>query len=427
VPLNEDCWLNINGVNASFGGATYQQAIVNYVNLLNSNGLIAIVELHWNAPGTTQATGQNPMPDMDHTPAFWTSVANTFKNNSSVIFDLFNEPFPDNNSDTNAAWTCWKNGGTCSGVNYQVAGMQTLVTTVRNTGATNIIMLGGVQFSNALSQWLTFKPTDPLNNLAASWHIYNFNLCNNVSCWDSRGGPVAQQVPLVAGEIGENDCAHGFIDSLMSWLDGHGASYLGWAWNANFDCSQGPGLISNYNGTPTNFGIGLRDHLAAINGGGTPTPRPTNTPTRTPSATPTRTLTPTTGPSPTPTRTSTPTRTPTPTNTPTSGSSCQVTYTIQDQWGNGFVVNPLTIKNTGSAAINGWTLSWTFAGNQQITNAWGIVVSQSGQSVSARNESWDASIASGGTVTPGFQASFSGTNARPASFRLNGASCTITP
>jgi hypothetical protein len=175
---------------------------------------------------------------------------------------------------------------------------------------------------------------------------------------------------------------------------------------------MGDALIfdASYNAKPAYFA--LQSRLGGSN-------TPTNTPTRTPSATPTRTLTPTTGPSPTPTRT------PTPTNTPTSGSSCQVTYTIQDQWGNGFVVNPLTIKNTGSAPINGWTLSWTFAGNQQITNAWGIVVSQSGQSVSARNESWDASIASGGTVTPGFQASFSGTNARPTSFRLNGVPCTV--
>jgi hypothetical protein len=407
VPLNEDCWLNINGVNPAFGGANYQQAIVNYVNLLNSNGLIAIVELHWSAPGSTPATGQNPMPDMDHSPAFWTSVANTFKNNSSVIFDLFNEPFPDNNSDTAAGWNCWKNGGTCSGVNYQVAGMQTLVNTVRATGATNIIALGGLQFSNALSQWLANKPSDPTGNLIAAWHSYNFNICSNTSCWNTNVAPVIAQVPLLVGEIGENDCAHGYIDGLMNFLDAHSTGYLGWAWNANFNCNSGPALISNYNGTPTNFGIGLRDHLAVINSGATPT----RTPTRTSTATPTRT----------------PTRTPTATATQTTGASCQVTYTIQSQWDNGLVVNPLTIKNTGSAAINGWTLAWAFAGNQQITNAWGIVVTQTGQSVSARNETWDATIPSGGTVTPGFQATYSGTNARPNSFRLNGAACSVTP
>src|SRR3954453_2404183 len=133
VPLNEDCWLGINGVASNLSGTTYQQAIVNYVNLLNQNGLYAILELHWSAPGSTLATAQNPMPDQDHSPAFWTSVANAFKANKAVLFDLFNEPFPDNNADSTAAWTCWKNGGTCSGVSYAAAGMQTLVNAVRAT------------------------------------------------------------------------------------------------------------------------------------------------------------------------------------------------------------------------------------------------------------------------------------------------------
>ena len=48
------------------------------------------------------------MPDADHAPDFWTSVANTFKNNSAVIFDLYNEPYLDNNQDTTAGWECWK-------------------------------------------------------------------------------------------------------------------------------------------------------------------------------------------------------------------------------------------------------------------------------------------------------------------------------
>src|SRR5437660_11754841 len=50
VPLNEDCWLNINGVSAAYGGATYQAAIRSYVSLLHQYGLYAVLELHWNAP-----------------------------------------------------------------------------------------------------------------------------------------------------------------------------------------------------------------------------------------------------------------------------------------------------------------------------------------------------------------------------------------
>ncbi len=294
VPLNEDCWLGINGAPTSYSGATYQQAIVAYVNLLNTNGLIAIVDLHWNAPGAGQATGQLQMADADHAPAFWTSVANTFKGNSSVVFDLYNEPH-------DVSWPCWRDGGTCSGVGYTVAGMQSLVTAVRNTGATNVLMLGGLAYANDISQWLTYKPSDPLGNLAASWHVYNFNACNNTGCYDSQVAPVAGQVPLVAGETGENDCAHGFVDTLMAWLDAHGGSYLGWAWNT-FDCGGFPALISNYDGTPTAFGIGFRDHLAALALFGTPTPTPVPaTATATPTPTVTVTVTPKAGNTPTPT------------------------------------------------------------------------------------------------------------------------------
>jgi hypothetical protein len=171
-------------------------------------------------------------------------------------------------------------------------------------------MLGGVEYSNSLTQWLNFKPTDPQNNLAASWHSYNFNICNTSSCWDSNIAPVAQKVPVIAGEIGENDCAHGYIDQLMPWMDSHGVNYLGWTWDT-WNCSSGPALISDYTGTPTNFGIGFQNHLNAL-ANSTPTASPT---TGTPTSTGTAEVSPTS--TATPTITPTKTRTPTPTITPT--------------------------------------------------------------------------------------------------------------
>src|SRR5439155_20756503 len=47
VPMNEDCWLGINGADARYSGANYQNAIVNYVNLLHQYGLYAVLDLHW--------------------------------------------------------------------------------------------------------------------------------------------------------------------------------------------------------------------------------------------------------------------------------------------------------------------------------------------------------------------------------------------
>ena len=73
-------------------------------------------------------------------------------------------------------------------------------------------------------------------------------------------------------------------------------------------------------------------------------------------------------PDPTPTPTATPTPT-TPTPTPTSGpAGCSVVYSA-NQWNTGFTAN-VTIKNTSSSALNGWTLKFTFPSGQTITQAW---------------------------------------------------------
>ena len=282
IPLNENCWLGINGVPVAYGGANYRAALANYVSLLNSYGLAVILDLHWAAPGGTPAVGLTPMPNRDHSITFWQQAADAYKGNSSVIFDLYNEPFPDSNRDTAEAWRCWRDGGTCAGISYQAAGMQELVTTVRGTGATNLILVGGIGYSGLLSNWLAYRPSDPLNNLAASWHVYNFSWCVTQSCWEREIAPVADQVPLVAGEIGEDDCAHGFVDPLMDWLDARGIVYLGWTWNT-WDCAT---LISNFNGTPTNFGRSLRDRFVQLaEGAPTPAPAPSTPPVPAPGAT----------------------------------------------------------------------------------------------------------------------------------------------
>lgn len=275
IPLNEECWLGLSNIMPEYAGANYINAVKDLVAKVKANGMTPMLELHWsygqytgNSAGCSDvhASCQKPMPDMQYTPSFWTSVANTFKDDPTVAFDLFNEPYPDRaTSTTTQAWQCWRDGGTCPGIGYEVAGMQDLVDAIRNTGAKNLILAGGLAYSNDLSQWLTYKPTDPAGNLAAAWHVYNFNTCSNESCWNSTLAPVAAQVPLLAGEIGENTCSHGFVDQVMKWFDDRGLSYLGWTWNT-WDCNTGPALISGYDGTPTAYGIGLRDHLRALNG-----------------------------------------------------------------------------------------------------------------------------------------------------------------
>jgi endoglucanase len=267
IPLNEDCWLGINGVNAMYSGTTYQTAVTAYANKLHAHGIFTIVDLHWNAPGTVPATTQQPMADAEHAVDFWTSVATAFKGDGMTVFDVYNEPYiSTSNAQTSDPWACWLDGCTITqgagGVtgSWPSAGMQTLVNAIRKTGATNVLMLGGLAYSDDLSGWLAHVPTDPLKQLAASFHLYNFNTCITQSCWDANAGAIAKQYPVVTGEMGENDCGHAFIDTYMPWADTNGVSYLGWTWNV-WDCSSGPALITDYDGGATGFGAGLRAHL----------------------------------------------------------------------------------------------------------------------------------------------------------------------
>jgi hypothetical protein len=202
----------------------------------------------------------------------WKEVAAAYAGSSDVVFDLYNEPFLDtSNTSGQDPWTCWLHGCTVSymGATWTAAGMQDLVNAVRGAGAKNVLMAGGLAYANDLSGWLAHAPSDPLNQLAASFHLYNFNACITAQCWDGNIAPIANKVPVVTGEIGENDCAHGFIDTYiidtyMAWADAKGVSYNGWTFNT-WNCNTGPALISDYAGTPTAFGAGYKAHLAIVN------------------------------------------------------------------------------------------------------------------------------------------------------------------
>jgi hypothetical protein len=266
VPLNEDCWLAINGVKPSLSGAAYQGAIEEYVRMLQSSGLVVILDLHWAAPGAHRAESQWPMADADHAPAFWASVAKAFASNHGVAFDLFNEPYI-------TSWSCWLSGCGASykdgqtTVTYQTAGMQSLVTAVRSAGATQPVLLGGLQWAGDESQWLSHEPADPAHQLAVSFHNYNFIGCDTEACWNTTIAPLARQVPVVTGELGQSGCRAGYVDKYMPWADAHGISYLGWTWDAvsaSWTCSGGPALIKNYEGVPTTYGTGLEHHLAEL-------------------------------------------------------------------------------------------------------------------------------------------------------------------
>ncbi|MER6352345.1 glycoside hydrolase family 48 protein [Streptomyces sp. NPDC001634] len=100
---------------------------------------------------------------------------------------------------------------------------------------------------------------------------------------------------------------------------------------------------------------------------------------------------------------------------------CSVDYRTND-WGSGFTAD-LTITNRGTDAVNGWTLTYDYTGNQTLTNGWSGTWSQSGRSITVKNASWNGTIAAGAAVNTGAQFTYSGTNTAPTSFAVNGTTC----
>ncbi|MER6629082.1 glycoside hydrolase family 9 protein [Streptomyces sp. NPDC000987] len=103
-------------------------------------------------------------------------------------------------------------------------------------------------------------------------------------------------------------------------------------------------------------------------------------------------------------------------------ASCAVTYKVDNAWSDGFTAT-VTVKNTGSTAVDGWKLTWSYPGGQRVTNAWNATVAQSGADVVASDAGWNGKIAPGASVSFGLQGSLSGSNPSPTAFSLNGGAC----
>jgi acetylxylan esterase len=150
----------------------------------------------------------------------------------------------------------------------------------------------------------------------------------------------------------------------------------------------------------------LAINFFGLNQTGTP---PTTPPTTTPTTPPT---TPPTSPPTTP-----------PTSPPPASSTCRVTDTV-NAWNTG-LTSSITITNTGSAPINGWSLSFTLPSGQAITSGWNATYAPAAGAVTATNASYNGAIAPGASVGIGFQATHTGNTGKPASFTLNGTACTV--
>jgi hypothetical protein len=299
LPLNEASWEGRQCADAKTGalisadpGKNYVATVTKVVAAATAAGLNVILDLHITAPGNYCPQIQTPMADAENSVAFWTSVATTFKSYPNVIFELFNEPFATQDSHFSAAgndtigWEYLELGlggasfsgfteadsaGGTDNVSYswQGANMQQLLNAVRATGATNVVLAGGLYYSGSLEGWLVNHPTDKLNQLAASWHAYpTFGAAFGTAAaaqpnfapaiYTEAQGILNASIPVIITEIGDN-CAAGTpnspeVTNVTTWADANDVSVLGWGWNTwttagATSCSDV--LILNSGGTPT--------------------------------------------------------------------------------------------------------------------------------------------------------------------------------
>ena len=117
------------------------------------------------------------------------------------------------------------------------------------------------------------------------------------------------------------------------------------------------------------------------------------------------------------------TGTPPPPPPPPPPGSCRVGYR-PNTWPGGFTAD-VTITNTSSTTVDGWTLAFSFPGNQRITSAWNTALTQNGSAVTARDAGYNSTITPGSSTTLGFQGTYSGSNPSPTAFTLNGATCAL--
>lgn len=284
-PLNEASWLGHRckdsaGVSHDPDPAgNYREAVRTQVAQAIDAGLYVIIDLHWSAPGRTCPMLQMQMANADNSPAFWTSVANSFKDQPAVMFELFNEPFM-NFGFSGDEWAMMMHGTGGRFTSYPatsrdgqwkeikgewaVASYQTLIDAVRATGATNVVLIAGMQYAQDMSGWLRHRPKDPLEQMAAVWHPYpTFG-----APWgsDKHAQPnYAPEVfadikriqhagfPVIATETGDRNTpgtvGAPLITTVTQWADRHGVGVLGWGWNVWSEPDHV--LIKDVDGTPT--------------------------------------------------------------------------------------------------------------------------------------------------------------------------------
>ena len=278
LPINQDYWMGY-GVNA----ATYRAAIDNVVNTVSSWNRYVVIDLHWSDAGQWgKNNGQHNMPD-DNTSTAWNDIANHYKNNPAVLFGVYNEPH-------DISWSLWRDGGTVTNdmntsgqrtnINYHTPGIESLIYTIRNTGASNVIVAGGIGYSGTLTGVVNWGPSgyrlwdpgpyanqsSPNQNIMYDIHIYPFSS----SDWDGNATVAANAgLCVYVGEFGGRmSDGVGWDNNMISWLNNHNYNATAWCFYGSGSTSgDNLDLCSNWNFDPTWWhGVPVKNWLSGSTG-----------------------------------------------------------------------------------------------------------------------------------------------------------------
>jgi hypothetical protein len=208
------------------------------------------------------------MPDSNSL-AFWQDFAPVYANHPAVLFDLYNEPH-------DVSWEVWLHGGKITDKpntrramrnprTYDAVGMQTLLATVRATGAKNVVIAGGLDWAYDFSGILQGRQiADPHGHgVIYANHCYD-NKNESVDSWIANMEKASAKLPVIVTEFGGN-AGPGKVDPTDNWLlhvlralDEHHWSWTAW----DFHPGARPSLISDWGYAPTpDFGVEVKQAL----------------------------------------------------------------------------------------------------------------------------------------------------------------------
>lgn len=254
LPVNQQFWLT---------DAAYRHTLEQNIHQIQSLKMDVIIDLHWSDKGSvTEPPAQQKMADVESL-LFWKQIAQQYKSNGGVLFELYNEPH-------DISPTIWRNGGmlkTETNINdYYAVGMQQMTDTIRSTGAENIIIINGLNWGYDLHGLTDIQGI----NIMYGTHPYNFEGKNTEKDWESAFGSVSLQVPIILTEYGDTaDCNGVFDKKILEYAQMHTLSTIAWAWFFNPNDPQGcdfPSVILNWNYDPTPAGIVVKKYLLSQTG-----------------------------------------------------------------------------------------------------------------------------------------------------------------